>query len=308
VDVGDVVAEKYEVRRVLEVGARSTLLEAIERSQERFVVVELFRQFRVSQAHERFLRDLGCVAALETLHVARVFGCGTQPDGSHYVIVEPQDGDSLETLLRRQGPMSLVRVVDLMLQVCEAMSEAHEALVVHEDLSPDTLFVTRLADGSSAVKIRDFGARLATIAITEGRLFETPRYMAPEQLAQSSRIDPRTDIWALGATMYELSTGYRPFEQPEQHSEHAPGSSAPVPLRMRRPSLPAAFSDAVMRCLALAPGSRFESVAELAAAIAPFGSRGHTVAGAVRGALAAGASRLRESTDRVRDLVRARRP
>jgi serine/threonine protein kinase len=308
VDVGDVVAEKYEVRRILEVGARSTLLEAFERHQERFVVVELFRQFRVWQAHERFLRDLGCVAALETLHVARVFGSGTQPDGSHYVIAEPRDGDSLETLLRRQGPMPLVRIVDLMLQVCEAMAEAHGALVVHEDLSPDTLFVTRHEDGSSTLKIRDFGVRLATFAITEGRMFEMPRYMAPEQLAPSSRVDPRTDIWAIGATMYELSTGHRPFEPPAPPTERSPGSNAPVSLRTMRPGLPAAFSDAVMRCLALAPGSRFASVAELAAAIAPFGSRGQTVVGAMRGALAAGASRLRESTDRVRDLVRARRP
>jgi eukaryotic-like serine/threonine-protein kinase len=308
VDVGDVVADRYEVKRVLEVGGRSTLLEAFEQDQERFVVVELFRRFRVSQAHERFTRELRSVAELKSAHVARVFGNGTEPDGSHYVVVEPQEGESLETLLRRRGPLPLVRVVDLMLQVCEAMTEAHEAQVVHEDLSPETLFLTHHLDGRSAIKIRDFGVRLATFAITEGRMFGEPRYTAPEQLPQSGKVDPRTDIWALGAVMYELSTGHRPFEQSPAQLEQALLTSHPLPLHELRPGLPAAFSDAVMCCLARSPAARFSSVAELARAIAPYGSmRGQGMAGAVRGVLAAGANRLRESTDRVRDLVRTRR-
>jgi eukaryotic-like serine/threonine-protein kinase len=308
VDVGDVVADRYEVKRVLEVGGRSTLLEAFEPDQERFVVVELFRRFRVSQAHERFTRELRSVAELKSIHVARVFGSGTEPDGSHYVVVEPQDGESLESLLRRRGPLPLVRVVDLMLQVCEAMAEAHEAQVVHEDLSPETLFLTHDMAGRSAIKIRDFGARLATFAITEGRMFGEPRYTAPEQLPEVGHVDPRTDIWALGALMYELSTGHRPFEQLPAQLEHALLTSHPLPLHDLRPGLPAAFSDAVMCCLARSPGARFASVEELARAIAPYGSaRGQTMAGAVRGVLAAGANRLRESTDRVRHLVRTRR-
>jgi eukaryotic-like serine/threonine-protein kinase len=307
-DVGDVVADKYEVKRVLEVGARSTLLEAFEQAEERFVVVELFRRFRVSQAHERFARELRSVAELKSPHVARVFGSGTEPDGSHYVVIEPQEGESLETLLRRRGPLPLVLVADLMLQVCDAMTEAHQVQVIHEDLSPETLFVTHGMDGQSAVKVRDFGVRLATFAITEGRMLGEPRYTAPEQLPQSGRADPRTDIWALGAVMYELSAGRRPFEQSPAQLERALLTTQPSPLRELRPGLPAAFSDAVMCCLARSPDARFSTVAELAQAIAPYGSaRGQGVAGAMRGVLAAGASRLRESTDRVRHLVRTRR-
>jgi serine/threonine-protein kinase len=201
-----------------------------------------------------------------------------------------------------------VRVAYLILQVCEAMTEAHQVQVVHEDLSPETLFVTHGLDGQSAVKVRDFGARLATFAITEGRMLGQPRYTAPEQLPQSGRADPRTDIWALGAVMYELSTGRRPFEQAPGQLEGALLTSQPLHLRELRPGLPAAFGDAVMCCLARSPDSRFSSVPELAQAVAPYGSaRGQGMAGAVRGVLAAGASRLRESTDRVRHLVRTRR-
>ena len=308
-DVGDVIAEKYEVRRVLEVGGRSTLLEAIELAEERFVVIELFRKFRVQNANERFLRELANVAKLQSEHVARVFGTGTEPDGSNYVVSEPQEGESLETLLRRQGPLPLVRLVELTLQVCEALAEAHQAQIVHQDLSPETLFLTRLVDGTSVMKIRDFGVRLATAAITEGRMFTAPRYTAPEQLPHSTYVDQRTDIWALGAVMYELSTGRRPFEQAREQLEMALLTSEPVSLRELRPGLPIPFVDTVMRCLSRSPGARYSSAADVAEAIAPFGpNRGQGMAGTVRGVLTAGATRLRESTEIVRHMVRARKP
>lgn len=308
VDVGDVIADRFEVKRVLEVGSRSTLLEAFEPAQERFVLVEVFRRFRVLQADERFTRELRSVAQLASTHVARVFGSGTQPDGCHYVVIEPQEGESLETLLRRRGPLPLVSVVDFMLQVCEAIAEAHRARVVHEGLSPESLFLTRGADGHVAIKVRDFGARLASFAISGGRSFGAPRYTAPEQLRQPCQVDPRTDIWALGAVMYELSTGHQPVEQPSARPEGAVLVSPPISLLTLRPNLPAPLGDAVMCCLARSPGSRFSSVAELAQAIAPYGSaQGQTLAGAVRGVLTAGANRLRESTERVRHLVRPRR-
>jgi eukaryotic-like serine/threonine-protein kinase len=309
VDVGDVVADKYEVRRVLEVGGRSTMLEAIERGTERFVVIELFRRFRVPHENERFLRELRSVATFKSDHAARVFGCGSQQDGTNYVITEPPEGDSLETLLRRQGPLPLVRVVELIVQACDAMHEAHAASVVHEDLSPETLFLSWLPDGTSCLKVRDFGARLATHAITEGRMFAMPRYTSPDQLPQSPAVDPRTDIWALGATMYELSSGHRPYEQAPAQLEAALLSTEPVHLRARRPGLPGPFSDAVMRCLARSPDARYPSVAELAEAISPFGpSRGQGTLGTVRGVLAAGATRLRSSTEIVRQMVRQRKP
>jgi serine/threonine protein kinase len=309
VDVGNVITDKYEIRRVLEVGGRSTLLEAYELQSDRFVVVELFRRFRLAHEHERFLKEMRSVEALRSEHVARVLASGTEPDGANYVVSEPPEGESLETLLRRQGPLPLVRIVELMLQVCDALHEAHAAQVVHADISPQTIFLSWLPDDSPRVKIRDFGARLATHAITEGRMFEPPRYSAPEQLAPSSQVDPRTDIWALGATMYELSSGCRPFEQPPAELEAAVLTSEPVPLRERRPGLPQLFSDAVMRCLARSPGARYANVGELVEALAPFGpSRGQGVAGTVRGVLAAGATRLRSSTEIVRQMVRHRKP
>lgn len=305
-DVGEVVGGRFEVRRVLEVGACSTLLEAVALDLEQFVVVEVYRRFRREQDNAPFLRELGRVSALRSKHVARVLASGCTPGGSNYVVSEPPEGESLQTLLRRHGPLPLVRIVELTLEVCDALDEAHAAALVHQDLSPETLFVTRLADGSSCMKVRGFGARLAQRAIADRRALGLSHFTAPEQLSGDEPVDARTDIWALGATLYELSTGHPPFEVAPERLETALLTMTPRPLAERRPGLPLPFSEAVMRCLLRSPTNRYDSAAALAEAIAPYGP-GRGAPGGVRGALAAGATRLRSSTERVVDLVRQRK-
>jgi eukaryotic-like serine/threonine-protein kinase len=301
--MGQVVGGRYELRRVLEVGGRSTLLEAVAREQDQFVVVEVFRRFRLAHENEPFLRELALVGALRSSHVVRVLSSGSLRDGALYVVSEPSEGESLETLLRRQGPLPLVRIVELMLQVCGALIEAHDAELVHQDVSPETLFLTRQSDGSPCMKVRGFGARRALHAISEERQLDSSHFTAPEQLPGALSVDRRTDVWGLGATIYELATGHRPFEQGPEQLETALLTSEPRPLGERRPGLPAAFSDAVMRCLMRSPSARYGSISDLADALAPYGPK-RGVSGAVRGVLAAGATRLRSSTERVRDLVR----
>jgi serine/threonine-protein kinase len=287
VDVGDVIAKKYEVRRVLEVGARSTLLEASELDTDRFVNIEWYRRFAVAHGREVLASELSKLAVLESPHVARVYASGTQPDGSVYAVLEPQEGESLETLLRRHGPLPLARVVEIVLQVCDALTEAHARQLVHRDLSPETLFVTRPADGSFRLQVRGDGARVASFAIGAEPLLELHRYTAPEQLASPLGAAPSTDIWALGATMYELSSGQRPFPEARASLLAALANEAPD-LRQLRPGLPSLFSDTVMRCLARDPRARYSAASEVADAIAHFGpGRGQGVSGAMRGVLAA---------------------
>jgi eukaryotic-like serine/threonine-protein kinase len=287
VDVGHVIVGRYEVRRVLEVGARSTLLEAIDLETDRFVVVESYRRFQSPGARELLCSELAKIASLESPRVARVYATGTEPDGSVYAVLDPPEGESLLTLLRRQGPLPLARVLEIMLQACETVAQAHAIQLVHRDLSPETLFVTRPADGSFLLQIRDYASRLASYATGTEPLFEAHRYTAPELLTRSQLADPRTDIWALGATMYELASGQRPF--PQAPSE-LPSLLAAEPrdLHVLRPALPAPFCEAVMRCLHPSPAARYGSVGELAAAIANCSpGRGQGVSGAMRGVLAA---------------------
>lgn len=301
-DIGEVFGDRYEVRRVLEVGGRSTLLEALARDRDQLVVVEVFRRFRLAHENRRFQHELALAAELRSSHVARVYASGSDADGAHYVVMDPPEGESLATLLRRQGPLPLARITELMLQVCDALDEAHAMPLVHLDVSPESLFLTRLPDGAPCMKVRGFGTRVALQAITGGRLLGMSHFTAPEQLTGAAAPDPRTDVWALGATIYELATGHRPFEQPPAEIEGALLSSQPRPLFERRPGLPSPFCEAVMRCLMSVPDARFASVAELVEAISPYGPR-RGVASAVRGVLAAGATRLRSSSDRIRQAL-----
>jgi len=301
-DGGDVIERKYEVKRVLEVGGRSTLLEAIERDSERFVFIELFRPFRSNADRERFLRDQRLVAELRSPHAVRVFDSGVRADGMTYVVSEVLEGESLETALRRHGPLPLGRVVELMLQLCGLLEEAHTASLVHGAIGPENLFVTYHPDGSSFLKLREFGACSAIPALVEGQRPSEAPGSAPEQLTGAAPDDPRTDIWALGATMYELCCGRHP-------TRGASPSAQIISLSQLRPGLPVTFGEAVMCCLSTVPMDRYPSAAEVAEAIARFGpSRGHGVASAVRGVLAAGATRLRSSTEIVRQMVRQRKP
>jgi eukaryotic-like serine/threonine-protein kinase len=305
----DFFVNEFDVKRVVEVSGTSTLLEAIDRRSERFVLIELFPRFAVAHDAQRFLLELQQVAALRSPHVMRVVSSGARPDGTCYVVSEPPRGESLTSLLSRRGPLPLTQIVELMLQACDALTEAHAASVVHRSLSPECLFASLDDEGAYALEIREFGTRLAARQSSDGLMLGLPHFIAPEQFIQASSADPLTDIWALGATMYELSSGRRPFEQAPPELGLALLTKHPVPLGQLRPELPAPFCSAVMRCLERAPEGRPNNPEALAEVIAPFGAtRSNGVASTVRGVLEAGATRLRSSKDAVRHLMRARRP
>jgi serine/threonine protein kinase len=306
----DFFADRFDVKRVVEVSGTSTLLEAMERSGERFVLIELFGRFPIASDARRFLLELEQVAKLRSPHVMRVVAHGSRPDGACYVVTEPPRGESLASLLSRRGPLPLSQLVDLMLQACDALSEAHAAGVVHRGLSPECLFATPAAEESYALEIRDFGARMVARQGADGAMVGQPHFVAPEQFIQASASDHRTDIWALGASMYELATGKRPFEHAPPELGLALLTKEPPSLGQLRPELPLPFRNAVMRCLARAPEARFASADALAEVIAPFGSirDNNGVASTVRGVLEAGANRLRSSKDAVRQMMRARKP
>jgi serine/threonine protein kinase len=305
----DVFEGRFDVRRVVEVSRASTLLEAIERGGERLVLIEIFPRFAAPRDAQRFASELEQVAALRSPHVARLVGSGMRTDGTCYVISEPPRGESLASVLSRRGPLPLSQVVELMLQLCDALTEAHAAGLVHRSLSPESLFATPVADGSYSLEIREFGTRLAAPAAAHDGLPSLPHFIAPEQFIQASSADRRTDIWAAGACMYELSTGRRPFEQSPPELGMALLTRQPLPLGELRPDLPAPFCSAVMRCLERAPEARFASADAVAEVIAPFGpNRDSGVASTVRGVLEAGANRLRSSKDAVRQMMRARKP
>jgi serine/threonine-protein kinase len=154
--------------------------------------------------------------------------------------------------------------------------------MVHRDFKPANLFVSQRLDGTSCIKVLDFG--IAKVAEAPGESVDqkltgtaavmgSPRYMAPEQMRSMRDVDARADIWAVGTTLYELLTGTGPF-----HGESLPAICAsilqdePAPMHRLRPEIPAALDAVVARCIAKRPDDRWPDVGELAAALAPFGS------------------------------------
>ena len=231
----------------------------------------------------RFLREAQAAVRIQSEHVARVIDVGTLETGAPYMVMEYLVGSDLAHLLRARGPLPIEEAVDYVLQACEAIAEAHARGIVHRDLKPANLFLVQRLDGSPLVKVLDFGISKSTNADGDGMsqpsmtatsaILGSPQYMSPEQMRSSKNVDGRTDIWALGAILYELLTGHVVYQ-----AETLPGLIAMIasdptpPLRgwQGRPDAPAELEEVLMKCLAKDPAQRIPNVAALATALLPF--------------------------------------
>jgi serine/threonine-protein kinase len=225
---------------------------------------------------ERFKLEARAAVKLKSDHVARVFDVGTMQGGMPYIVMEYLEGSNLAAYLAARGRLDVAEAVGLVRQACEGIEEAHRLGIVHRDLKPANLFVHQRADGRTVLKVLDFGVAKVRISQTTmstshaGVVVGTPRYMSPEQARSSAHVDPRADIWALGAILYELVTGRPAFDASslgELTSKIL--REAPRPPRELRPDLPSAISTAILRCLEKDPERRFDSARELSAALAP---------------------------------------
>ena len=189
-----------------------------------------------------------------------------------FMVMEFLDGNDLNQILRHHGPQQPTIVVDLLLQACEGIAEAHALGIVHRDIKPSNFFITRRPDGSMLLKILDFGISKTPIGYGEltgtQTVIGTPSYMAPEQMKSGRAADPRSDIWSIGVVMYQLLAGRLPFAG-ESYAELVlkVGLEPPMPIPV---PLPTGLGDVIMRCLEKDPSLRHQSVAELARMLAPY--------------------------------------
>jgi serine/threonine-protein kinase len=281
VQPGQILFDKYRVERVLGAGGMGVVVAARHLALDQLVAIKLMLGTDATAAEVgRFVREARVAVRLRSQHVARVFDVAALDDGTPYMVLEYLEGRDLLGLLRDIGALPVVEAVDLILQACEALAEAHALGIVHRDIKPANLFLVRGADGSHCIKVLDFGIAKWTSAGTErleaSRPMGSAPYMAPEQFAAPSRVDPRTDVWGLGATLFHLLTGVTPFHHEgvdTLHSMlHAVLHLPPQKPASLRPDLPAMLEAVLLCCLEKDPAARFAGVADLAAALAPFGS------------------------------------
>jgi serine/threonine-protein kinase len=274
---GDIIAEKFEVERVLGVGGMGVVVAARHIHLGQRVAVKFLRA-RAAENKEaalRFVREARAAVALQSPHVVRVTDVGTLATGLPYMVMEHLSGDDLSTVIEQRGALPVEEACDYVLQACEALAEAHAAGIVHRDLKPSNLFLTRKPDGSPFVKVLDFGiSKAIDPSAQEQNLTATssvmgsPLYMSPEQLRSAKKVDLRTDVWALGVILFELTTGRTPFEDETMTGLCAKiVADPPVSLRALRPELPLVFEGVVTRCLDKDVVRRYQSVGELATAL-----------------------------------------
>jgi serine/threonine-protein kinase len=275
-----VVAGKYRVESSIGAGGMGVVLGATDTTLGRPVAIKVLAPAKAARedAVQRFLREARAAASIQSEHVVRVFEVDTTPTTGPFIVMEHLRGADLAHTLAARGALPFDEAVDCVLQACEALAEAHGRGIVHRDLKPQNLFLTQRPDGSPCLKVLDFGISKAVdeqapnLTSTD-TVMGTPLYMSPEQVRSLKNVDSRSDIWALGSILFELVTVSPIFQAPSATALCAMiAMDPPIPLRAKRPDAPPELEAIILRCLHKDPAGRFQDVAQLAHALAPYAS------------------------------------
>jgi eukaryotic-like serine/threonine-protein kinase len=276
--VGQLIGERYQIRRVVADGGMGRVYEALDLRAKRNVALKILHSEVAGDevAVERFKREFEVSTQLPHDYIVEVLDFQPTTDSTYALAMEYLYGEELRATLKREGVISPARLVRMLSQIAIGLDEAHTRKFVHRDLKPDNLFLGQTSDGD-IVKILDFGSvkdkgesakKLTVLGTTIG----SPFYMAPEQAQGLDTLDHRADVWALAAITYECVTGQVPFQgnngpsilleiltkEPKPASVAAQGKKYPVP-----PTLDRVLSHGFKKMAAL----RIESVGALADAV-----------------------------------------
>ncbi len=272
---GSLIGGKYRVDHVIREGNVCIVIAARHKHLGTPVAIKVLRAEHADNIDgvARFVREGQLAALLKNEHVVRIYDVGVS-ERFPYIAMELLEGHDVAHEIAVSAWMAEVPAVTWILDACEAVAEAHAMGIVHRDIKPSNLFVTRASDGSPFIKVLDFGIASASNAPGDVRMTSTtdvmgtPLYMSPEVMESARRADARSDIWALGATLYEMLTGHAPFLGENVVEVYAATMrGGPKPLREHRASISEGVEAVVLQCLARAPADRFECVAEFVDAL-----------------------------------------
>jgi serine/threonine-protein kinase len=272
--VGKTFNEMYRIVRPVGSGGMGAVFEATHTrlANRRFALKVLHASIAGDEeVFARFKREAEIATALGHPHIVDVIDFNVLPDGSPYMVMEFLDGEDLASRIQKRGPMDLQAMLRIILEVCSALDAAHGAGVVHRDLKPQNIFLCRRLGRDDFVKLVDFGVSKvrdsASVHTRDNTLMGTPFYMSPEQAeGLVQQIDNRTDIFALGAIMWEMLVGRMAFEAPT-----VPGAMYkvvhvdPPEAHTQRDGIPPAVSAVLRRAMAKDKQARYGSVSELSA-------------------------------------------
>ena len=266
-EVGQTFAERYRIDARLGEGGSAMVFKVMDLELNEPVAIKLFRpSLQTDQLVARFKMELSLSRQLNHPNIVRLFDMG-QHEGWRYITLELLYGEDVATLLKKFPKGLPLQVgISILEQAASGLQAAHDRGVIHRDVKPQNLFVTR--EGS--VKLMDFGIakKEHTPGVTvEGMMAGTPEFMSPEQINGFSNVTFQTDIYSLGATAYAMFTGAPPFESPKlMELLMAHVNTAPPPPRARNPALPPELEALILNLLQKDPAQRLATCRDVVGA------------------------------------------
>jgi len=281
---GDILVNRYRVERVVARTAHEVVLEASHLDLGQRVLLRHLTTLASTspEAVARFQRGARKAREMRSEHAERVVDFGRLDTGAPYRAVELPRGPSLAEILRVRGALPVAEAVDIVLTACEPVAEAHASGVVHRSLSTANIYVERHSDGAPLVRVLDFGvsdplepdwASADELAPGAGASVEALRFASPEQIRNPGAVDARSDVWALGAILYELIAGAPLFQADSPLTLLAMiAADTPTPLGLLRTDVPPDLEQLVLSCLEKDPEARPRSVVDMVLALSPYAS------------------------------------
>jgi serine/threonine-protein kinase len=266
--VGRVIAGKYRIDRLIGQGGMGSVFQATNLAIGKRVALKFLNRdaARDPDATERFQREALAASVVESSHIVQIFDSGTSEDGRPFLVMELLGGEDLRARLNREGRLSVEAAAAVAAQVLRALVRAHAAGIVHRDLKPDNVFLCERDDASLYVKIVDFGvsklSRSAALDTLTGRgtVLGTAYYMSPEQAQAFSDVDGRTDLFSVGAILYECLAGRPPHVAPTYEAVLIAICTKPAEdIRVFAKDVPRPLADVIHRALAAERSQRFAS-------------------------------------------------
>ena len=261
VKIGMFLGDRYEILERIGSGGMSDVYRAKDHRLNRDVAVKVLKQeFNADKSFvSKFRTEAHAAACLSHPNIVHVFDVGDSDD-LHYIVMELVEGITLKTYIAKKGKLEIRETIGIAMQVAQGIEAAHEQHIVHRDIKPQNIIISR--DGK--VKVTDFGiAKAATSETITSNTMGSVHYISPEQ-ARGGYCDERSDIYSLGITMYEMLTGRVPFEGDSAVSVallHIQGEM--VPPRKYNPMIPVSLEKIVLKCTQKRPEMRYRSVTEL---------------------------------------------
>ncbi len=272
--IGDQIAGRYRLLRPLGSGGMGEVWAAKNELTNRdFAIKFLLPQFSENdEAFERFVREAKTTGTLQHQSIVDVYDVALGKDGRPFIVMELLHGEELEDIIERTGSLSPLKTAAYFAQLAAALELAHEAGVVHRDLSTNNIFLAQTTDGAIVPKILDFGVSKTLGPIFEGQsvtcdgaVLGNPIFMSPEQARGAREVDRRTDLWALGVGMYQSLTGRAPFHRSNYNALMVDIMTRKHrPIRELIPTLDRELGELIEQCLVKDRSKRIQTARGLA--------------------------------------------